>query len=101
MTIQTLEIILWAIPISILLIIVVWISLDFKKERKPLIKTWLCGVLPEILKCIMWILLYIGAMVGCVYLWGEATKQFGILGFIGFIVLLNYFSSSKTRKPNK
>lgn len=101
MTIQTLEIILWSIPISILLIIVVWVSLDFKKERKPIIKTWVCGVLPEILKWTTGFLLGMGVLFGCLYLWGEATKQFGILGFIGFIALLDYFSSSKTRKPNK
>ena len=95
MSLKTLEIILWAIPISSLLGIMILGSLEIKKNKRPIIKTWVLEVIPECLSGLLWLVCYIGVLVVCLYLWGEATKQFGILGFVGFMVILNLFTAPR------
>lgn len=100
MSLKTLEIILWAIPSSIVLGIIIWCSLDFKKEKKPVIKTWVLEVIPGFIRGVILLIVYLGGLCGCVYLWGEVTKQFGILGFVGFIVIVNLLTS-RQNPPTK
>lgn len=93
MSLKTLEIILWVIPSSILLGIIIWASIEFKKEQKPVIKTWVLEVIPIFIQCVIWLIVYLGVLVGFLYLLGEATKQFGILGFVGFIAIVKLLTS--------
>ena len=95
MSLKTLEIILWAIPSSILLGIIIWASIEFKKEQKPVIKTWVLEVIPTIIQVVIWGIVYIGALWGFIYLLGEATKQFGILGFVGVTVIVKLLTSTQ------
>ena len=97
MALKTLEIILWAIPSSIVLGIIIWVSLDFRKEKKPVIKTWVLEVIPRFLLGVISLIVYLGVLGGFIYLWGESTKQFGILGFVGFIVIVNLLTSPQKR----
>ncbi len=100
MSLKTLEIILWAIPSSILLCIIIWASIEFKKEQKPVIKTWVLEVIPIFIRSVIWVIVYLGVLCVFIYLWGEATKQFGILGFVGFIVIVNLLTS-RQNTPTK
>lgn len=95
MSITTISIILWSIPVSVLLGIIIWVSMGIHEEHKPIIKTWFFEIIPIIITTIFWLGFYLGLLCVFLYLWGKATQQFGILGFIGFIVLINMLVPSK------
>ena len=86
MTEQTITIILWAIPISVSLIIAILFS---KEAHTSIFKTWMCKVLPLIAGCLLAGVVIWGAVYGVMYLFGEGVKRFGILGAIGFFALLS------------
>lgn len=98
MTEQTITIILWAIPISLSLIIAILVS---KETHKSIAKTLVCWVLPVIAGTLLAGAVMWGVLYGFMYLLGEAAKQFGILGVIGFFALFNFLTPTKASKPNK